>query len=417
MTVRIIFVRHARSEANEAEIWQGQGDAVLSETGRAQAAALGRRLAAREFDLVVSSDLSRAHETALATGHPVEVDSTWREMNLGDWEGRTFQEVAVEHPDLLEAIRAGEAVRFGKIGESIQEFEDRAHAALDALVQRVGSGSVAVVTHGGLIDAIAGRLIGRAGRRTYPIVTNTSLTEIRYESIGDEPPRYRLQTFNDATHLGWNEGFLGRMRQEGKTVVGFVRHGVTRANMERRIQGQTCWGLDDRGRDQAARLAASYGPVDRIWSSPIQRAMETAAALAPPTATPDDDLMEMGFGTWEGTNYADLLAKGDEIARRIFIDGEDLPRGGAESFADVAKRMRAFLDRVEASPAERVLAVSHGAAIKSLVADIHGRGTEVNRDLAVSHNTGVTHVVLTDEGPWLADWSVAPHLTDEDLAS
>ncbi|HVR33193.1 MAG TPA: histidine phosphatase family protein [Acidimicrobiia bacterium] len=414
MTVRITLVRHARSEANEAEIWQGQGDAPLSQQGRSQAAALGKRLAGRSFDLVVSSDLARAHATALAAGHPVETDPVWREINLGDWEGRTFAEVAVEHPDLLEAIRGGEAVRFGEVGESIQEFEDRAFAALDALVGRVGSGSVAVVTHGGIIDAIAGRLIGRTNRRTYPIVANTALTEVRYEAIGDRQPRYRLQTFNDATHLGWDEGFLGRMRSEGRAVVGLVRHGVTRANQERRIQGQTCWGLDDVGHDQARRFARSYGRVDRIWSSPIQRAMETASALAPPTATPDDDLKEMGFGSWEGANYDDLLASGDETARRIFIDGEDLPRGGAESFADVAKRMRAFLDRIDGGSTGRRLAVSHGAAIKSVIADMHGRGTDINRDLAVSHNTGVTHIVLTDQGPWLADWSVAPHLTDDE---
>jgi glucosyl-3-phosphoglycerate phosphatase len=412
MTLSITFVRHARSEANEAEIWQGQGDSPLSDTGRQQATALGARLAARQFDLVVSSDLARAHETALASGHDVQLDPVWREMDLGDWEGRTFQEVAETHPDLLQAIRSGDTVRFGKVGESIQEFEQRAHDALDALVGRVESGSVLVVTHGGLIDAIAGRLIGRADRRTFPIVSNTSLTEIRFESAGDSTPRYRLQTFNDATHLGWNHGFLGRMREEGRPIVGFVRHGVTLANKIRRIQGQTCWGLDDEGHSQAAAFGSVYGAVDRIWSSPLRRALETAAVFAPPPAVPDDDLKEMGFGRWEGTDYDDLLASGDEIARRVFLGGEDLPRGGAETFGDVAKRMRAFLDRVDANPAERVLAVSHGAAIKSLIADIHGRGTDINLDLAVSHNTGVTHIVLTDEGPWVADWSVAPHLTD-----
>ncbi|MDX1449735.1 MAG: histidine phosphatase family protein [Acidimicrobiia bacterium] len=410
MTVSITLVRHARSEANEAEIWQGQGDAPLSENGLQQAAALGKRLQASAFDRVVSSDLVRAHETALATGHTVEVDTAWREMNLGDWEGRTFAEVAQEHPDLLEAIRAGKAVKFGRIGETIQEFEERAWNALETLVEDIGSGSALVVTHGGLIDAIVGRLIGRIDRRTFPIVTNTSLTELRYESVGDEAPRFRLQTFNDSTHLGWDEGFLGRMRSEGKPVIGFVRHGLTKANQERRIQGQTCWGLAEEGHSQAAAFARAYGPVDRLWSSPIRRAMETAEAIAPPTAEPDDDLMEMGFGTWEGILYEELLAGGDETVRRVFVDGEDLPRGGAERFADVAMRMRSFVERRRPDPAERVLAVSHGAAIKSLIADIHGRGTDINRDLAVSHNTGVTHIVLTDDGPWVADWSVAPHL-------
>ncbi|MFP5331997.1 MAG: histidine phosphatase family protein, partial [Acidimicrobiia bacterium] len=84
-------------------------------------------------------------------------------------------------------------------------------------------------------------------------------------------------------------------------------------------------------------------------------------------------------------------------------------------FSDVARRMRSFVERTRHDPAERVLAVSHGAAIKSLIADIHRRGTDINRDLAVSHNTGVTHIVLTDQGPWVADWSVAPHLQNGKL--
>jgi glucosyl-3-phosphoglycerate phosphatase len=411
MSVSITLVRHARSEANDAEIWQGQGDAALSPAGRDQAVSVGKRLAKRNFDVVISSDLIRAHETALATGHEVETDPMLREMDLGAWEGRTFKEVAENHPDLLQAIRSGEAIRFGETGESIQEFEDRAQAALESIVARVGSGSVLVVTHGGLIDAVVGRLLGRPGRRTFPIVTNTALTEIRYEAIGESPPRFRLHTFNDATHLGWEHGFMARMREEGRPVIGFVRHGVTRANKDRRIQGQTCWGLDDEGKDQARAFAASYGRVDQIWTSPIQRAIETAEAFAPPEPTPDDDLKEMAFGTWEGASYDDLITSGDETARRVFIDGEDLPRGGAERFADVAVRMRSFLDRIPASSAHRVLAVSHGAAIKSLVADIHERGADINQDVAVSHNTGVTHFVLTDDGPWLADWSVAPHLS------
>jgi hypothetical protein len=70
--------------------------------------------------------------------------------------------------------------------------------------------------------------------------------------------------------------------------------------------------------------------------------------------------------------------------------------------------MRSFLDRVEATPGSGWWRCHTVLAIKSLVADIHGRGSDINDDLAVSHNTGVTHVVLTTDGPWVADWSVAP---------
>lgn len=411
MTLSLTLLRHARSEANEAEIWQGQGDAPLSSNGRAQVAAVAERLESRSFDLVISSDLQRARDTAEAAGVPVETDPELREMDLGRWEGRSFEDVAKEHPDLLTAIRRGEAIQFGGDGETLPEFEERAWSALRRIAERVGEGSVLISTHGGWIDAIVGRLIGRTDRRTFPISTNTSLNEIRFEAIGETEPRFRLQTFNDATHLGWDHGFLQRMRKEGNPVIGFVRHGVTEANKSRRIQGQTCWGLADDGHDQAASLAAHYGAVDRVFSSPIQRAAETARAFEPPTAVYDDDLMEMAFGAWEGLLYDELLATDDDIVRRVFVGQEDHPRGGAERFADVSVRMRRFIEAAGVAAGERVVAVSHGAAIKSLIADIHGRGNDINFDLSVSHNTGVTHIVLTENGPWLADWSVAPHLT------
>jgi glucosyl-3-phosphoglycerate phosphatase len=185
MPLRITLVRHGRSEANEASIWQGQGNSPLSGEGRAQAAALASRLADQPFDLVVASDLERARATAEALGRPVELDPRFREMDLGGWEGRHFEEVAAEHPDLLEAIRSGEAVRFGGTGETTDEFEARCVAALDDLAARVGEGSVLVATHGGVIDALVGTRLGRVpGRRTFPIVTNTSMTVLRGEGGG-----------------------------------------------------------------------------------------------------------------------------------------------------------------------------------------------------------------------------------------
>ena len=138
VTFSITLVRHAQSEANAAGIWQGQGDAPLSGDGRAQARLLAPRLAHRDFDIVISSDLSRTQETAELAGRiPERLEKSWREMDLGAWEGRTFAEVAERHPDLLEAIRRGEAVSFGETGETIAEFEERVVDAFDRLVDEL----------------------------------------------------------------------------------------------------------------------------------------------------------------------------------------------------------------------------------------------------------------------------------------
>lgn len=415
MTLTITFVRHARSEANVAEIWQGQGDSPLAPEGVEQARKLGDRLSTTPFDLVVSSDLSRTEATALAVSEDVVLDPAWREMNLGEWEGQTFEAVRSAHPDLLRAIREGEDIPFGGSGETFRDFEARIEDAFGSLIDRVGEGSVLVVTHGGVIDALVGSRLGRVpGRRTHPIATNTSLTRFVIGDGRTAPERLQLTTFNDASHLGRDVGFLGRAREDGVGVVGFVRHGVTGANKEHRIQGQTCWGLDDEGRLQATRFAEWYGPVDRVITSPLLRARETAELVAngrPPVLDPR--VQEMAFGEWEGLAFHELMASGDELARRVFRDREDLPRGeSGESFRMLVGRLSGFLDDLRPDPAERTLVVSHGAAIRAVAAVIGGH-EDMWSGLGTSPNTGVTHVAWTDEGPMIADYGVAPHLDVE----
>lgn len=410
MSIRITLVRHGRSEANEAQIWQGQGDAPLSEEGRRQAAAVARRLGRLRPDIVVSSDLARARATAEALVGEPEIDDRWREMHLGKWEGRTFEEVAAEHPDLLEAIQAGEDVNFGGVGESLREFEARATEAFDSVVDRLdGEGTALVATHGGVIDAIVGRFLGRVPRRrTFPTVTNTSLTVIE-----GTPGDLRLMSFNDATHLGIDVGFLGRMRTDGIPVVAFVRHGITKANKDGIVQGQSCWGLDADGHAQAAALAAWYPKPDRVISSPLQRAMETASAFGV-AIEPSDEVMEMAFGGWEGLHASQF--SDDDQARRIYLAGEDLKRGhDGESFSEVVERMGRFLHELELDPAARTVVVSHGAAIRAAIASFQGRGNDINRDLGVPQNTSVSHIALTPAGPMLADYAIAPHIREDEL--
>lgn len=414
MTFSITLVRHAQSEANAAGIWQGQGDAVLAPGGREQARSLAPRLADREFDVVVASDLARTQQTAELAGQPPHrLEKSWREMDLGAWEGRTFAEVAERHPNLLEAIRRGEAVSFGETGETIAEFEARSLDSFDRLVDELGEdGHALVFTHGGVIDAIVGRYFGRVdGRRTFPITTNSAMTVLAGEP-GRSQGRPRVSRFNDATHLGQEVGATERLRDEGTAIAGLIRHGVTEANKTGRIQGQHCWGLHPDGHEQARLLASWYGPVDRVISSPIQRARETAAVLASKNGVVyDDRLMEQSFGEWEGVLTSEMGAEDVEMLKRIYADGEDLPRGHTgETFAALIARLAGFLGAVTIDPEERTAVVSHGAAIKAAVAHILGNTVDVQSNLAVSPNTGVTHIAFPPSGPMVLDYAIAPHL-------
>ncbi|MDH3518586.1 MAG: histidine phosphatase family protein, partial [Acidimicrobiia bacterium] len=89
----ITFVRHGRSEANEAGVWNGRGDSPLSAEGEQQLGALGPRLARVGFDVVVSSPLERARRTAESFADEVVIDDEFLELDLGRWEGLTGAEV------------------------------------------------------------------------------------------------------------------------------------------------------------------------------------------------------------------------------------------------------------------------------------------------------------------------------------
>lgn len=93
----IWLVRHGQTDWNLKGIYQGQSDIPLNETGVNQAMQLARSLADKGFKAIYSSDLSRARQTAeiiaREIGIPVSVDKRLREINQGEWEGKTIEYV------------------------------------------------------------------------------------------------------------------------------------------------------------------------------------------------------------------------------------------------------------------------------------------------------------------------------------
>jgi ribonuclease H / adenosylcobalamin/alpha-ribazole phosphatase len=143
---RLVLVRHA--EPSVTGVCYGALDVPLSPQGRAQAAALAERLHGERFDAVVSSPRVRAVETAAALGLPVETDERLRELDFGSFEGRTYEELERDEPELYRAwMETPTEVRFPG-GESYADLRVRATQALEEL-----RGSTLVVTHGGVIRA------------------------------------------------------------------------------------------------------------------------------------------------------------------------------------------------------------------------------------------------------------------------
>jgi probable phosphoglycerate mutase len=156
----LLLIRHAESSWNAADRWQGHGDPPLSDRGVAQAKALVSELAPEKIDIIVSSDLRRAAETAAtlaeARGIRSLLNPRLRELDIGDWEGLTRGQIERVAGDVLRRFDDGDLdVRPGG-GENLREMAQRAQSAVSELVDAHPGRRLAIVTHLGVIRALFG---------------------------------------------------------------------------------------------------------------------------------------------------------------------------------------------------------------------------------------------------------------------
>ena len=200
---RIILLRHGQTDYNVAGRMQGHLDSVLTAVGREQATAAAPVLAGLGPDRVVSSDLSRAVDTAevvgAACGLPVKFDARLRETHLGLWQGRTVAEIDRDHPGAIATWRSdppwappgGESrvavvARSRPVVEELDaEFADPAPASATALL----------VAHGGLI---AGLVTGLLELPTAAWPSFGGLGNCRWAVLArrDDHRRWRLAGYN-----------------------------------------------------------------------------------------------------------------------------------------------------------------------------------------------------------------------------
>lgn len=162
---RIIVWRHGRTEWNATGRFQGQADVPLDELGRVQAKRAAPVLAELKPSVIVSSDLTRARETAgellALTGLPLRTDTRLREIHVGSWEGLTADEVARTDPELAHRYFQGEDIRRSATGETVAEVSARVAEALVEEGAAAPDGSTIVVVMHGLAARVGVcRLVG-----------------------------------------------------------------------------------------------------------------------------------------------------------------------------------------------------------------------------------------------------------------
>jgi alpha-ribazole phosphatase len=152
-----------------------------------------------------------------------------------------------------------------------------------------------------------------------------------------------------------------------------VRHGETPWNAAGRFQGQRDVLLGERGRAQAAALARALEGqrIDAVYSSDLERARETAEAIAGPralTIVPVRQLREMSFGAWEGLTLAEVQRADPERLETWHREPAATSPPGGESLIDLEDRVRVVFRDLGAHPGDRTaLIVSHAGPIRVLL--------------------------------------------------
>ena len=199
------------------------------------------------------------------------------------------------------------------------------------------------------------------------------------------------------------------------TILYLIRHGETDANVAGAWQGATDSPLNPRGEAQARalarRLAKEGHPITAIYTSPLQRARQTAEiiaqALGIPSVIPDPGLAEYHLGEWEGLSY-DELRDEKRLWERMAEDPDFAPPGG-ESPRQFAMRLLNSIQTIVARhPGEQVAVVGHGGAMATVLALLIDRDGGRWQEYLV-HNASLTEVVFDPE-PRLVTFSDIAHL-------
>lgn len=186
---RLVIIRHGYSEYNKEQRWTGQLDIPLDEVGFRQADCTAQYVLENySVDRVYSSDLCRAVATAepiaKALNLSVETNEKLREICAGEWQGKTFAEVAEIYKNDYETYRATPSTGHCTGGESLGDVQLRALEIVQEIAEENDGKTVCIATHGGVIRALlsAWRNVSLDDSKSLGIVSNASVTVVEYEA-------------------------------------------------------------------------------------------------------------------------------------------------------------------------------------------------------------------------------------------
>ena len=196
---RLILVRHGETEWNSDLVYRGHSDVRLSPRGRWQAERLGIRLARENVSAIYSSPLSRARETADSIGHATGLtvidEPRLIDLDCGEWEGLSTEEVKRRYPELSRLwLTSPQLVRLPG-GESLDDVAQRVSSVLDDVLQK--DGVMVLVSHRVVHKVAICALLGIGNSGTWQVQMDLAGITV-FERIAG---RNVLMSHNETSHL------------------------------------------------------------------------------------------------------------------------------------------------------------------------------------------------------------------------
>ena len=184
-----------------------------------------------------------------------------------------------------------------------------------------------------------------------------------------------------------------------------IRHGQTNWNEERRAQGQSESKLTKKGKEQALALKEKISHItfDQIFCSSSLRTRQTAELIFPNQALNIeylDSLKEIFLGSWEGRLYKDIEVANPESHNHFWEEPHLFDLRGAETFYQLQERAVSTVQKIaKNSASKKVVIVSHGALIKSLLCDAERKPIKELWSPPRMHNCAHSIIVYKKETP------------------
>jgi probable phosphoglycerate mutase len=395
----VLLVRHGETDWNLEKRFQGLIDTRLNSAGHEQSKQLAKAVQRQNIAAVWTSPLQRAQATgsaiAMSLGLEVCLEERLRERNLGLMQGLISQEVKEKYPHFWKAWTTTGLPFPPEAGVELGPAAvARIESVLFDLAEKFPGRTVVVVTHGALIRLLLHRAVGTASITTLVVGPSRS---------------WRLEKFNDASHLGGLRGFgffsdsdpeeWGGIKST--TTVLVCRHGETNWNLVRRFQGMEDIPLNAAGCEQALLLAETLKSegICAIWSSPLLRARETGMAIAGAcrlNLQVDDRLRERNLGVLQGRNPTEVHEQYPDVIAAWRAQVPLPPESNAEPSEEVVERVEsALFDLAESYPGKKVALVLHGATIRCLLKRAVGM-----KRIETPKNVSLTSIIVGPGRGW-----------------